>query len=46
LVSDFASLIRGGTAARKRVVEREFSLATALIAADRALKTGLREKVK
>ena len=46
LVSDFASLIRGGPAARRRVVEREFSLATALIAADRALKTGRREKVK
>lgn len=46
LVSDFASLINGGTAARRRVVERELSLATALIASDRALKTGRREKVK
>ena len=46
LISDFVSLIHGGTAARRRVVEREFSLATALIAADRALKTGRREKVK
>jgi len=46
LVSNFASLIRGGAAGRRRAVEREFSLATALIAADRALKTGRREKVK
>ena len=46
LVSDFASLIRGGTAGRRRAVEREFSLASALIAADRALKTGRREKTK
>jgi predicted dehydrogenase len=46
LVSDFASLIRGGTAGRRRAVEREFSLASALIAADRALKTGRREKAK
>jgi len=46
LVSDFASLIRGGIAGRRRAVEREFSLASALIAADRALKTGHREKAK
>jgi predicted dehydrogenase len=46
LVSDFASLIRGGTAGRRRAVKREFSLASALIAADRALKTGRREKAK
>jgi len=46
LVSNFASLIRGGAAGRRLAVEREFSLATALIAADRALKTGRREKVK
>ena len=46
LVFDFASLIRGGTAGRRRAVEREFSLASALIAADRALKTGRREKAK
>lgn len=46
LISDFVSLIRGGTAGRRRAVDREFSLASALIATDRALKTGRREKAK
>ena len=45
LVSDFVSLIRGGTTARRRAAEREFSLATAVIVGDRALKTGQKEKV-
>ena len=45
LIPDFGGLIRSGAAARQKAAEREFRLAACLIAADRALKTGRRQKV-
>lgn len=45
LIPEFAGLIRSGPAARQKAAEREFCLAACLIAADRALQTGLRQRV-
>jgi predicted dehydrogenase len=45
LIPEFAGLIRSGAATRQKAAEREFCLAACLIAADRALKTGRRQKV-
>ena len=45
LIPEFASLIHRGSSMKKKTAEREFCLAACLIAADRALNTGRRQKV-
>jgi len=46
LIPQFVSLIRAGGGVRKKAAEREFSLAACLIAADQALKTGEKQRIR
>ena len=46
LITHFVSLIRAGGGVQKKAAEREFSLASCLIAAERALKTGKRQRIR
>lgn len=46
LIPEFVSLIRAGGGVRKKAAEREFSLAACLVAADQALKTGEKQRIR
>ena len=46
LIPHFVSLICAGGGVRKKAAEREFSLAACLIASERALKTGERQRIR